>query len=74
VSRHVVCDKCKQGYLAADGIDESALVEPHKCPGTVEERLAALEKRMERATERLAALEKGMGKLERATDMLRWRA
>ena len=46
MSRYVTCDKCKERYLKAESIDEDALIEKHECPGSTEDRLAALEKRV----------------------------
>lgn len=60
MSKYVTCEKCKERYLEAEGIDEDALIERHDCPGTAEERLAALETRV--------------AKLERQTTSSRWRA
>ncbi len=62
MSKYVTCEKCKKRYLEAEdvGEDEDGWCERHECPGTAEERLAALEKRV--------------AKLERQTASSRWRA
>lgn len=60
MSRYVTCDKCKERYLKAESIDEDALIEKHECPGSTEDRLAVLEKRV--------------GLLERRVASSRWKA
>ncbi len=53
MSKYVTCDKCKERYLKADDWDYEG-PPMHECPGTAEERLAALEKRVAKLEGRAA--------------------